>query len=536
MESYVGYNTYQTYRPTYGGYNNDKARPSDQSGLYDQNSEYICDICKSHKFSGMVYHCKTCLNGDFDMCEACQVQGRTCFCGHNGNLVTLRILPGTGRKYGSANRTRGNIEPEDLAGKALIDLLPSQTTLNDPLSNPELLPYYQRFAVYTDTHRNPPYNTFLCTSTREYETWEDESYKPQKEFFEQKIADFSAILTETVHFSQYNARCGSKGWEYQTQDGEMVDALDFVLHLTLKLEETFRDLSDLVDEMNKQWAAKEINEARAMGNHQHVSSCEQWILKVMKEEAINHQRSKYERLTETLKGVEIATEKAQALEKYTCDFLAAKVAAEVEAIKLQGHFQSKHEERMKAADVLKHHYDIRQKLDERLLSFRRAHINAYLAYRLSESLENEVAAKAECEVSLNGAIQAKDGAIRTISEEYDNRITKSLLPAISSASAMVPALPQYSVASVTVNSSNIQQPPLPPQNITNNTMPVQTTANAAPSSTAVPTNQPKFQMPLSYYSNMLTQQHVTNMNIINNIAGGNTTYSLVNPVTGLKYW
>ncbi|EGX51587.1 hypothetical protein AOL_s00054g286 [Orbilia oligospora ATCC 24927] len=533
MAYQVDYNAYRTYQSDCGAKFNDTAQLQNQTALYDENSEYICDICKSHNFSGMVYHCSTCLNGDFDMCESCRAQGRNCFCVRSGNITPLRIIPGKGRKYGTIAGTGTNIDPEDLAGTTLSDLLPLNITLNDPLENPELLPYYQRFAAYTDTHRNPPYNTFLCTSTHEYETWENESYKPQRAFYEQKIADFNEIVNEARHFAQYNARSGIKGWEYQTPDGELVDTLDFVIHLAIKLEETYKDLSDLVDEMNKQWAAKEIYEAQRNGNHQHVSVCEGWFSKVAREEAVNYLRSKYERLTETLKDLEIAVKKAQALEKYACDIVIAKASAEVDVIKSKGQFQSTHEERTKATDTLKHHYDIRQKLEERLLRFRRVHINSYLAYRLSESPENEIAAKSECETSLNGATRIEEEAIRSISEEYDIRVTKSLLPAISSVSAMVPALPQY--YSAPASQTSIQPPPLPPQDGSASTT-FQTSNGSAPTSTTVSGNPPKFQMPLSYYSNMLTQQHVTTMNIINNIAGGNTTYSVINPITGLKYW
>ncbi|KAK6516918.1 hypothetical protein TWF506_006802 [Arthrobotrys conoides] len=527
------YNTYGAYQTDYRGVPDATAQVPSQTGLYDENSEYICDICKSHNFSGMVYHCNICLNGDFDMCESCQSQGRNCFCGHGGNITSLRIIPGKGRKYGTIAGTGANIDLEDLAGTTLSDLLPLNLSLNDPLENSELLPYYQRFAAYTDTHRNPPYNTFLCNSTCEYEAWENESYKPQKTYYEQKFTDFGEILSETRHFAQYNARSGSRGWEYQTPDGEVVDTLDFVMHLIIKLEETHKDLSDLVDEMNKQWAAKEIYEARKNGNHQHVTVCEEWFSKVVREEAVNFQRSKYERLTETLKDMEIAVKKARALEKYACDAFIAKVSAEVDLIKSKGQFQSKHEERKKATDALKHHYDIRQKLEERLLNFRRAHINAYLAYRLSESPENNIAAKSECETSLTRATRMEEEAIRTIEEEYDARVIKSLLPAISSVSAMVPALPQY--YSAPASQMSIQAPPLPPGG-NNTSTAVQTSNNPASTGPTTPGNPPKFQMPLSYYSNMLTQQHVTTMNIINNIAGGNTTYSVINPVTGLKYW
>lgn len=99
------------------------------------------------------------------MCESCRAQSRSCFCGHDGNIITLRIIPGKGRKYGTMTGSGTNIDPEDLAGTTLSNLLPLNMTLNDPLGNPELLPYYQRCTAYTDTHRNPPYNTFLCGST-----------------------------------------------------------------------------------------------------------------------------------------------------------------------------------------------------------------------------------------------------------------------------------------------------------------------------------------------------------------------------------
>ncbi|KAK6356912.1 hypothetical protein TWF718_001250 [Orbilia javanica] len=533
MAYQVGYNGYSTYRSEYGTTTNTVAQlPPNQTGFYDENSEYICDVCKSHNFSGMVYHCKTCMNGDFDMCESCRAQGRGCFCGHGGNLIPLRIIPGKGRKYGTITGAGTNIDPEDLAATTLADLLPSSMALNEPLENPDLLPYYQNFAAYTDTHRNPPYNTFLCGSTREYEMWEKESFQPQKSFYERKIADFGEILSDTRNFAQYTARSGSRGWEYQTTDGELIDTLDFIIHLNTKLEETYKDLSDLVNEMNKQWTAKEINEARASGNHQHASACEGWFSKVAREEKVNYQRSKYERLTETLKDVEVSVKKAQALENYACDIVIAKVTAEVDAIKSKGQFQSKHEERTKAAETLKHHYDIRRKLEERLLNFRRAHINTYLAYRLSESPETEMTVKSECEISLNGAMRTKEEAIRSISEEYDTRVTKSLLPAISGVSAMVSSLPQYYSASAVQNS--IQPPPLPPRNSSTST--ALQNSGSTPNGTAVSGNPPKFQMPLSYYSNMLTQQHVTTMNMINNIGGGNTTYSVINPITGLKYW
>ncbi|RVD80562.1 uncharacterized protein DFL_008457 [Arthrobotrys flagrans] len=146
------------------------------------------------------------------------------------------------------------------------------------------------------------------------------------------------MLSEARHFAQHTARSGSRGWGYQTPDEEFIDTLDFVIYLTIKLEETYKDLSDLVDEMNKQWAAKEIYEERANGNHQHVGACEGWFSKVAREEAVNHQRSKYERLTETLKHVEIVVKKAQALEKYACDIIIAKVVAEVDVIKSRGQF------------------------------------------------------------------------------------------------------------------------------------------------------------------------------------------------------
>ncbi|KAK6509638.1 hypothetical protein TWF481_004371 [Arthrobotrys musiformis] len=452
MSYQVDYNTYNTYRSEYGPIARDAAQQSNQTGFYDENSEYICDICKSHNFSGTVYHCKTCMNGDFDMCESCRTQGRNCFCGHGGNIIPLRIIPGKGRKCGAIAGLGANIDLEDLAATTLSDLLPINTKLNDPLENPELLPYYERFAAYTDTHRNPPYNTFLCSSAREYEAWENEAYNPQKSYYERKIADFGEILVEARHFAQYTARSGSKGWEYQTPDGELVDTLDFLIHLTIKLEETYKDLSDL--------------------------------------------------------DVEIAAKKAQALEKYSCDIIIAKVTAEVDAIKSNGQFQSKHEERTKAADTLKHHYDIRKKLEDRLLNFRRAQVNAYLTYRISESPEHEIAAKSECEISLNGATRMRDETIRSISEEYDARVAKSLLPAISSVSAMVPALPQYNYsASMSQTSYSTQPPPpLPPRDTNTNTV-AQTSSNSVPTSTAS-ANPPKYQMPLSYYSNLLTQQHV----------------------------
>ncbi|KAK6534157.1 hypothetical protein TWF281_005492 [Arthrobotrys megalospora] len=508
-------NSHSTYRSEYGTAVDTTAGPSNPTGFYDENSDYICDVCKSHNFSGTVYHCKTCLNGDFDMCESCQLQGRSCFCGHSGNIISLRILPGKGRKYGTIPKGGTVIELEDLAGTTLSDFLPSHVTFNDPFDNPELLPYYQRFAEYTDSHRNPPYNTFLCSSTREYEAWEREFYQPRKSFYERKVTDFRDILSDTRQFSRYTARSGLRGWEYRTPDGEMVDTLDFMIHLTIKLEETSKDLSDLADEMNKQWAAKEIYEAQSVGNFQHVRTCEEWFSKVTKEEAVNYQRSKYERLTDTLKDVETAVKKAQALEEYACDVLIAQVTAEVDAIKSNRQFQSKHEERTRATEVLKHHYDIRQKLEERQFNFRRAHINAYLAYRISESPQNEVTAKSECETSLNGATRARDEVIRSASEEYDARITKSLLPAIASVSATVPALPQYSTASM--NPSSTQPPPLPPRDTSAST--VHTSNNLTSTGTSAPSNPPKFQMPLSYYSNLLTQQHVVNMNIINNIGG-----------------
>lgn len=116
-----------------------------------------------------------------------------------------------------------------------------------------------------------------------------------------------------------------------------------------------------------------------------------------------------------------------------------------------------------------------------------------------------MAAKSECETSLNGATRTKDEAIRIVSKEYDARVTKSLLPAISSVSAMVPALPQY--YSAPVSQTSVQPPPLPPRDTSTSTA-VQTSSNSTSASTNASGNPPKYQMPLSYYSNLLTQKHV----------------------------
>ncbi|OAL43512.1 hypothetical protein IQ07DRAFT_637026 [Pyrenochaeta sp. DS3sAY3a] len=64
---------------------------------------------------------------------------------------------------------------------------------------------------------------------------------------------------------------------------------------------------------------------------------------------------------------------------------------------------------------------------------------------------------------------------------------------------------------------------------------VQPNDPAAPGNVTQVAPAPKFQMPYSWYSNMMTQQHVTNMQVMNNIAGGSTNFHLANS-SGYKIW
>ncbi|KAK4102220.1 hypothetical protein N658DRAFT_495574 [Parathielavia hyrcaniae] len=64
------------------------------------------------------------------------------------------------------------------------------------------------------------------------------------------------------------------------------------------------------------------------------------------------------------------------------------------------------------------------------------------------------------------------------------------------------------------------------------------TATAGSSGVASPPTQPArpgFQMPLSWYSNMLTSSHVTNMQVMNNVAGGSTNFHLANGYGQIKW-
>ncbi|KAF3931022.1 hypothetical protein ABW20_dc0102785 [Dactylellina cionopaga] len=521
-----------TYQQNYG------SQLPQQSGLFDKNSDYTCDVCKSDYFSGALYHCTTCQNGDFDMCEPCRFQGRTCFCGQNSNgIVRLKIIPGKGRRYLTSESSADGVDSEDLAVIPFPELLPADISIKDHLENPELLPYYQRLQVYRDTHKNPPYNTHLCCSAAEYDDWENESYKPQQTFYEEKVAHFNNLLKDAVQFTKYSARSGMRGWEHQTSDGEVVDCLDLIMHIMLRIEETYEDLSNLTDEMNKQWTAKEIYVARSTGNQQHVTSCEEWFTAIIREERETFYKARYERISETLKDMEAVVRKAHAIEKFAFDALLAKVTIEVEAVKSGANSQLSYHERTKVVKVLEKHHDIRQKLEGRLFNFRKVHIKGYLDQRLAEYSVDEATVRAECDNLLSSATSAKVDAVKNITEEYDFKVSRTLLPTLSSVPTAAPP-PLYSSSTAGVTPNVHPQPSTHRVDNGNPNLsigqPVQ--SNMQSPGTAPAANPPRFQMPLSYYSNMLTQQHAVNMNVINNIAGGDTTYSVANPVTGIKYW
>ncbi|EPS35496.1 hypothetical protein H072_11118 [Dactylellina haptotyla CBS 200.50] len=518
----------------------ERDNPIGHCAFYDQNSEYICDVCKSHNFSGGVYHCSTCLNGDFDMCEGCKFQGRTCFCGQASSMAHLKIIPGKERRYfNSPAAATDELDSEDLAAMTLSELIPGDTRPKPHLDNPELFPYYEKYIAYTDTHRNPSYDTFLCENEADYAAWEKEPYKTQRDSHESKASHYSELTNEILHFVKYSARSGTKGWEYQTSDGEVCDLLDLAMGTIVKMEEAYVDVSNMTDEMNKQWASKEIVGARNVGNMQHMTACEEWYVKAVTEEAASYHKQKYERTSDILKQVELIIKKAQTLEKFAFDSLVAKLNAEVEAIRTGQAFTSTSDQRMRALEALEKHAEIKQKLENSLFNFRRAHISIYRIHSIKERPENEVSARTECDTLLAGSTEAKEDKLRGIMNEYDLKVSKSLLPAVSSVSAAAP-LSSSSIGSaynpqVTALSQGLNTVPSSNSGYTAGQQSAQVISNPSSSSTGV-TNPPRFQMPLSYYSNMLAQQHVTNMNIINNIGGGDTTYSFVNPTTGLKYW
>lgn len=379
--------------------------------------------------------------------------------------------------------------------------------------NPDLSQYYTRLESLTSEHGfyvDEPY-----PSTRdEFMNWGQTYHEPKKAFHQNRINRLQELLDEFAPYAKYSARAGFARWGYSTAFGEVVDGLNILLETINAIERETKKISDLENRRNELWVTVECTAARHRGDTNFVIQANEWFAKSIQEEKLSYCKGRYQRICERVKDFEEAVRRAEDLETLSAELLFERLDLEIEKIKT-GSEDSTVEQRQQAVLVLENYYSMRKSLAEKISDVIMLQVDWYQEVRMAEGTGDAVA---EGEDLRRGARRTRDTKTMALESEFENKVVQPLKRSMEAAAAQIA---QTQAAQAQASAATASQA---------------ATAPAASSAGVANFPRPKFQMPYSYYSNMLTRQHVTNMNVINNIAGGNNSYSMYNPTTGIRYW
>ncbi|KAH7371668.1 hypothetical protein BKA66DRAFT_590660 [Pyrenochaeta sp. MPI-SDFR-AT-0127] len=421
---------------------------------------------------------------------------------------------GTAQSYcGTAPPQYTEIAP-DMATFSLAQLIPAATPMHLPRENVRLAQFYVDVDRLVNL-RVPDHETRYIASTRDFEKWIGEVYHPKMQAMESMRAGLEAFQQWLQAFAEDSCRLGTAAYDFLTPHLEIGDVFDLLILVEQRLEEIYSEFLT-IDEL-KIDIESNTNAAECY-NSDKTKYAQQW--EAYKDNTKTTARRNFHQARTLRKRVHL-----KKLTHYVT------TANQVDTPPYEAIMKA-----ITAIPAINSQQDVNViNRTQAILSTARdqgTYIDGLRFQAHSELMQQEevYAPMVDADYSQHGALlQRQQQIITDMAQqaanqkkavedhyiEWGSKPMLKLLDVFQGTQGLQTAMDNYNGTSHASTPASFVTP----------------IAQATGSVAAGPA--PKFQMPLSRYSNMLTQQHVTNMQIMNNVGGGSTNFHLANSSGGI---
>ncbi|KAK4124858.1 hypothetical protein N657DRAFT_336213 [Parathielavia appendiculata] len=396
---------------------------------------------------------------------------------------------------------------------ALAKLVPPQVQMRLPRENPRLAGFY----VDADrllSQPTPMHESRYIASVADFNSWMTEVYHPKRAALQTLVSELESLQQRLHSFAEISAVIGPAGYHFLTPNLELGDVLDLLLSVERRAEEVHQDLLTMDD---LKISLEATANATACYSHNDWDAARKWdewkeSSEMAAKRTFHSQRTvrKWD-LASRLSNYYNTTEQVN-----TPPYEA--IMLELSRIESSLDPSSSLNENDRA--VLERALTIL-----RVLKDQGCHACSLSWKARSQALQqDEVFARLETEPATTMNYELREQLLqrqREIIEENEGQAERAN-------KAVTDHYVQYGEVPVMRLLGEVNR---------NSKSPTATATAGSGGVVAPPTQsaRPSFQMPLSWYSNMLTSSHVTNMQVMNNIAGGSTNFHLANSYGQIKW-
>ncbi|KAH7066455.1 hypothetical protein FB567DRAFT_581779 [Paraphoma chrysanthemicola] len=402
---------------------------------------------------------------------------------------------------------------------SLAQLVPARTELHEPRSNPRLTQLYADHDRLVTGLPVPDHETRYISTLSDFNKWMDQVYHPKMRNLTHIRTELESFLQRIYIFAEESCRLGTAAYTFLTENLEIGDVFAILAATETRLEEIFQALLamdelkiDIESDTNaadcyiskktkyaQQWESyKDTTKTTAHVNFIHARTarkkahCEKVTHFVTTADAID--TPPYEAIMRAIAAIPAIRSEhdVEVLGRAVQILICAKnQGTYIDGIRYQAQ-----------SDVMQ--------LEESLVPLQDAHPSQHAAL---------LARQDQITVEMGQKAAAQKQAVENHCIEYGAKPVFKLIEAYRGVTGAQSVPVGGYCAPVAQNAYQAAASPAPPA--------------YTPAPAGAQQEGPKFQMPLSWYSNMLTQSHVTNMQVMNNVGGGSTNFHLANSSGGI---
>ena len=407
------------------------------------------------------------------------------------------------------------------SSQPLSSVLPNSATLKDWTANPSLNAFLSRFMQYTKStqHTNPVYESIMCKTPEDYDAWLKNTHEPQDQWHEQIITCLTDLNESISMYIELKARSGLDIWAadaYPTKDGEVCDCFDIMGKVHQKIDELRKMQQDHQDDNNRQWVG-----SRGAQTEEDVKKLIALYTQAATENRINGAKAQMQRRIEFADLIRRMVTKADEKERIAFETVLAATSNAIAS-----GVGNDRDTLVKAVEVLGTHLEVRRSMQLRLAQAAMEQVAAEHGYKVTQITEEaeEEALVQEGNRRLDEVELARDEILKKLADEWDFRVNKPIIPVVTSMSGG--AQPTTSTGRPLYNppttSTSAASGGTGSRSVTISrsigfghgaqaTGPIPSPAASAPAPD--PAVAGGYAPPLSFYSNMLHQQHVVGFTI-----------------------
>lgn len=463
-----------------------------------------CESCHVKESAGTHWVCLGCKMAEYHICEGCYANEKRCPCGGFSTLLRLEFVPGVGRKpvAGEAQDYYGvPADPQHTQGNAAIqveDLIPAQAKVCLPHENPRVSALHSDIQLIVG-RPTPSHQLMYVGDMATYFRWKSETYEPKVTSLRSMIEELDTLRKRLHAQAEESASLGAESWAFLTPHLEIGDVLDMLTLIERRAEDLYQEIQTMEELQVDLESTANSTQFYQAGNTVTGQQWEQWKEPTKKtlKRAFHKERSTRKKAHSEL------LEKTAVLAETASD---PQYEAVMDAIVRLKAIRTKTD-----CDILDRALTVLRCAKDSSIYIRELSFNAR-----SEALQQEQVHGPMAEAQWqdqDALLQHQRNIIAKIDQEKIDASKKMQEHFVEFAEK-----PTLALLSAYLAANGIP------------------TGGVAAAGMGGATKPGEFAMPYSYYQNMMTSMHATQMQVVNNIAGGNTNFHVANATTGQVLW